>query len=141
MKKILITVTAGLCLHFAMAQVKAGKVIYERNTNMYKRLPPENENMKTMIPEFNTDKQQLLFSGDESVFTSLPDEADIRDQAGQDGGNRINIRMGGGNNETYKNYATEKIIELRELGPKKYIIEDSLRKLAWKLTDDTITLK
>src|SRR5450631_3648143 len=111
MKKILITVTAGLCLHIAVAQVKEGKIIYERKTNMYKRLPPENENMKAMLPEFNTSKQQLVFSGDESVFTSLPDEADIRDEAGQDNGGRINIKMGGGNNETYKNYASEKIIE------------------------------
>ena len=49
--------------------------------------------------------------------------------------------MGGGNNETYKNYAAEKIIELRELGPRKYIIEDTLKKLAWKLSDDTLTIK
>src|ERR1700712_2240977 len=139
MKKILITVVAALCFQLVIGQVKEGKIIYERKTNMHKRLPPENENMKAMIPEFSTSKQQLLFSGDESIFSSLPDEEDIRDQAGQDGGTRMNIRMGGGNNETYKNYATEKIIELRELGPKKYIIEDTLKKLAWKLTDDTAT--
>ena len=140
MKKILITITAGLCFQLVMAQLKEGKVIYARKTNMHKRLPPENENMKAMIPEFSTSKQQLLFLGDESIFLSMPDEEDIRDQAGQEGG-RINIKMGGGNNETYKNYATEKIIELRELGPKKYIIEDSLKKLAWKLSDDTMLIK
>ena len=72
MKKILITVIAALCVQIAIAQVKEGKIIYERKTNMYKRLPPENENMKSMLPEFNTSKEQLLFSGDESVFTSLP---------------------------------------------------------------------
>ena len=141
MKKILITVVAGLCFQLVIAQVKEGKVIYERKTNMHKRLPPENANMKAMIPEFSTSKQQLVFSGDESIFSSLPDEEDIRDQAGQDGGTRMNIRMGGGNNETYKNYATEKIIELRELGPKKYIIVDTLKKIAWKLLEDTSTIK
>jgi GLPGLI family protein len=141
MKKILITVTAGLCFQLAVAQVKEGKVIYERTTNMYKRLPPESENMKSMIPEFTTGKQQLLFTGDESSFSSLPDEQDIRDQAGQEGGGRINLRMNTGSSEMYKNYATEKIIELRELGPKKYIIEDTLRKQVWKLSDDTMTVK
>ena len=140
MKRIFITLVAGLCFQLAIAQVKEGKVIYERKTNMYKRLPPENENMKNMIPEFSTGKQQLLFSGDESIFSSVPDDQDIRDQAGQEGG-RINIRMGGGNNETYKNYITEKIIELRELGPKKYIIEDTLKNLGWKLNDDTMLIK
>ena len=140
MKRILITVTAGLCLQLAAAQVKEGRVIYERITNMYKRLPPENENMKAMIPEFNSMKQQLIFSGDESIFTSLPEEADVRDQAGQQEG-RVNLRMNTGSSETYKNYATQKIIELRELGPKKYIIEDTLRKLSWKLNDDTMSVK
>jgi hypothetical protein len=45
MKKVLITITAGLFFQLATAQVTGGKIIYERKTNMYKRLPPENENM------------------------------------------------------------------------------------------------
>ncbi|MEO5682834.1 MAG: GLPGLI family protein [Chitinophagaceae bacterium] len=140
MKKILVVIIAGCCFQLAVAQSKEGKIIYERKTNMHKRLPPENENMKAMIPEFSTGKQQLIFSGDESIFSSVPDEEDIRDQAGQEGG-RINIRMNSGSNETYKNYAAEKTVELRELGPKKYIIEDTLRKLSWKLGDDTMLIK
>jgi len=140
MKKILFVVAAGLYLHTATAQLKEGKIIYERRVNMHKRLPPENENMKTMIPEFNTSKQQLLFAGDESIFSSVPEEEDIREQAGQDG-NRMVLRMNSGSSETYKNYATEKITELRELGPKKYVIEDSLRKFGWKLSDDTMLVK
>jgi len=140
MKKFLITVAAGFLLQQAPAQVKEGKVIYERKTNMYKKLPPENENMKSLIPEFNTSRQQLVFSGDESIFTSLPEEEDIRDHAAEEGG-RVNIKMNTGSSETYKNYALEKITELRELGPKKYIIEDTLRKLAWKLGEDTMTVK
>ena len=60
---------------------------------------------------------------------------------GEEGG-RINIRMNSGSNETYKNYATEKIVELRELGPKKYIIEDTVSgSWSWKLTDDTMLVK
>ena len=140
MKKIIIALAAGCCFQVAAAQVKEGKIIYERTTNMHKRLPPENENMKAMIPEFSTSKQQLLFSGDESLFSSVPEEEDIRDHAGEEGG-RINIRMNSGSNETYKNYAAEKIVELRELGPKKYIIEDTLRKIAWKLSEDTMLVK
>ena len=140
MKRILLVIAAGLCLQAVVAQVKEGKIIYERTVNMHKRLPPENENMKSMIPEFNTSKQQLLFTGDESIFSAVPEEEDIRDQAGHEG-NRMVMRMNTGSSETYKNYATEKIAELRELGPKKYVIEDTLRKLGWKLSDDTMTVK
>lgn len=132
--------TAALCVQSTIAQVKEGKVVYERKVNMHKRLPPENENMKSMIPEFSTAKQQLVFAGDESLFSPVAEEEDIRDEAGQDG-NRMVFRMNAGSSETYKNYNTATIMELRELGPKKYIIEDTLQKLAWKLSDDTLTLK
>ena len=54
MKKVIIAIAAGCCFQLAAAQVKEGKIIYERKTNMHKRLPPENENMKSMIPEFST---------------------------------------------------------------------------------------
>ncbi len=133
-------IAAGLFLQTAMAQTKEGKVIYERTVNMHKRLPPENENIKAMIPEFNTGREQLLFSGDESVYSSLPEEEDIRDHAGEDG-NRMTFKMNSGSSETYKNYAAQTITELRELGPKKYIIEDTLHTVAWKLSDDTAIVK
>ena len=107
---------------------------------MHKRLPPENENMKSMIPQFSTFKMQLAFSGEQSLFTSMEQNDDIRDQAGQDG-QRMVIRMNAGNDQVYKDYAAGKVTELRELGPKKYLVEDSIRKLAWKLTEDTMTIK
>ena len=70
----------------------------------------------------------------------LPEENDIREHAGDDG-NRMVIRMGNGDNETYRNYASQKSIEQKELGPKKYIIEDTLRKLSWKLSEETVKIK
>jgi GLPGLI family protein len=90
--------------------------------------------MKNMIPEFSTAKVQLLFSQNESVFKQLEEEKDIRDHAEDADQERVVIRMGV-DNEVYKNYRTGKVIELRELGPKKYIIEDSMRLFKWKLED------
>jgi GLPGLI family protein len=142
MKHLFIAAVAGLLAQSVAAQVKEGSIVYERKINMHKRLGPEQESMKNMIPEFNTSKTQLLFSETESVFKNVKEEEDIRETAGQEGGGRMVMRFGGGENETYKNYATEKLIELRELGPKKYIIEDSLRKLNWKLDEsETKTIK
>lgn len=140
MKRLFLVVITVLLVTAIHAQATGGKIIYERKMNMHKRLPPENENMKNMIPEFNTIKTQLLYSGEESIYKDLPEEEDIREHAGEDG-NRMVFRMGGGDNETYKNYALQKTVEQRELGPKKYIIEDSLRKLNWKLTGETMKIK
>ena len=131
---------AGLvsaCVSGSMAQVKEGKIIYERKVNMHRRMT--DESMKNMVPEFSTSKAQVLFAGDESIFKDVPEEKDIRDDAGNDD-NHVFIKIGGGENETYKNYAQQKMIELRELGPKKYIIEDSVTNMNWKLVDETKTI-
>jgi GLPGLI family protein len=97
------------------------------------------ESMKAMVPQFDTSKLQLIFSGNESIFKKVPEEEDIRDHAGDDG-NRVVIKFGGPDNETYKDFANAKITELRELGPKKYIIEDTLKKQNWKMEDETKTI-
>ena len=137
MKKSFILLTLTFLTGYAFSQMKDGKIIYERKINMHKRIPEGDERMKNMIPEFNTSKVQLLFSETQSIYKNLPEEQDIRETAGEgDGGNRIFIRMGGGDDETYKNYETGKSIEQRELGPKKYIIEDTLRKISWKMDEE-----
>jgi GLPGLI family protein len=136
MKYFVSIILAHLVVLLANGQMKEGKIIYERKINLHKRIPAADESMKSMIPEFNTSKVQLLFSESESIFKNLPEEEDIREHAGEsDNGNRIVMRFGGSDDETYKNYETGKSIEQRELGPKKYIIEDSLKKLSWKLDD------
>lgn len=126
----------ALCLlsHAGFSQLTQGKIVYERKVNMHKRLTGEQESMRNMVPEFSTFKMQLLFSEKESIFKQIQDEEDIRDKADEGEDGRIIVRMGG-DNETYKNYALGKTIELRELGPKKYIIEDSIRVQQWKLDE------
>jgi len=134
MKKLLCLFLCSLVIQFVSAQVKEGMIIYKRKVDLHRRIT--DESMKTMMPHFDSSKLQLIFSGNESIFKKLPEEKDIRDNAGDDG-NRIVINMGGPENETYKDFAMEKIIELRELGPKKYIIEDTLHKQNWKMEDET----
>lgn len=122
------------------AQAKEGRVIYERKVNMHRRLA--DESMKSMVPEFSTSKVELLFSSDESLLRNIKEEEDIRDQAGQEtNGPVVRMRFGRGDDQTYKNYSTEKMIQQREMGPKKYIIEDSFPHQSWKLEADTQTIK
>src|SRR2546423_400309 len=144
MKKIFLIITGILLVGAARAQMNEGKIIYERKINLHKRLPPDQENMKNMIPQFNISKAELLFAENESIYKNVQEDQDIRETAGEgDNGNRIFMRFGGADDETYKNYATRKSIEQRELGPRKYIIEDSFRAINWKLdeTGGTKTIK
>jgi GLPGLI family protein len=120
--------------------IKEGKIVYERKVNLHRRLT--DESMKSMIPEFNSSKVELDFSADESIYKNIKEEEDIRDQAGQDhGGMMIKFSGGSGNDQTYKNYSTDMTTQQRELGPKIYLIDDTLRRQSWKLEEETKTIK
>jgi len=142
-KKMLSIVLAGLfCVQSLYAQnvLKEGRVVYERKVNVHRRL--EDESMKSMVPEFNVSRTELLFSSDESLWRNIREEEDIRDQAGEDHDRPvIRMRFGGGDDQTYKNYATQQMVQQREMGPKKYIIEDSFPHQVWKLEEDTLRVQ
>lgn len=139
-KQIFLTMLLFTAFRTTYAQTKEGRVVYERKVNMHRRL--EDPAMKSMIPEFNISKVELLFSSDESLWRNIKEEEDIRDEAGQEtNGPVVRMRFGAGDDQTYKNYTSEKMIRQQELGPKKYIIEDSFPHQTWKLDTDTQTIK
>ncbi len=135
-KHTLATALSFCLLSSLYAQIRDGRVVYERKMNMHRHL--EDESMKNMVPEFNVSRAELLFSSDESLWRDIREEEDIRDQAGEDHDRPvIRMRFGGGDDQSYKDYAAQKMIQQREMGPKKYIIEDSFPHQSWKLEPDT----
>jgi len=120
------------------AQIKKGKVIYEQKADVYRRLP--DPGMKSMIPQFNKSRTELIFSGDVSLYKNIKEEEDIRDKAGEDN-NRVIMKFGGGDDELYKDYTAGLETARREMGPKFYIITDTLPKQSWKLLPDTMTIR
>jgi len=137
---LIIVLMSAFCLQWGYAQVKDGRAVYERKVNMHRRL--EDPGMKNMLPEFSISKAELLFSSDESLWRNIKEEEDIRDEAGEDQ-NRpvVRMRFGGAEDQTYRNYATDKMVQQREMGPKKYIIEDSFPHQSWKMEADTQRIK
>ena len=116
------------------AVILEGKIIYERKINIRQRMT--DESMKSMVPEFNVSKKELDFSGVGSIYKNVKEEEDIRDKAGQENNNGLVMNFGGGEDQVYKDYGLAKVIELKELGPKKYLIEDSLPRQNWKLEEE-----
>lgn len=122
-----------------LAQTQQGVIIYERKINMHRRI--QDEQMRAMIPEFRTSRHQLMFSDSTSVYKAVPEEEMPDAFSGEGGGQRMVFRSGPGETgELYKNFATGKSVESRELGAKTYIIEDSIRGRSWKLTGETKTI-
>ena len=121
----------------AKAQMKEGKISYERKINMHRNLP--DPQMKSMVPEFRTDKFELIFNESVSLFRSVVDDEapDPFANAGGGGGGgmRFNFRMPSAN--TYTDLAKQMQYEGREFFEKEFLIVDSLKQYKWKLSEET----
>jgi GLPGLI family protein len=123
----------------ANAQIKQGTIIYERKVDIHRRM--QDEQMKAMVPQFQTAKSQLTFSNGVSVYKALPED-NAPDPFNNGSGGTIMIKIGGpGDNAVlYKNYSNQKFLEQTELADKDYIIDDTVRSQDWKLSGETKTV-
>jgi GLPGLI family protein len=125
-----------LAAHTLFAQTSSGVITYEVKMNMHRRLPPERAEMKAMIPEYRSTKQQLFFNENESLYKVL-----IEDEEEPMGGGGMQIRMNMPKVEQYANQAEGKAIVQREFMGKTYLIEDSLKVSPWKFGTETKTIQ
>jgi len=143
MRKIFLVLTVMLvAFTSAFAQVKEGKLIYERKINMYRMITdPE---MRARIPEFRTEKFELLFNEQASMFKTIPEEdapdpfANSGGGGGERGGMRFNFRMP--ETATYTDITNQMQYESRSLFEKEFLIIDSLKPINWKLSEETKTI-
>src|SRR6476661_4007647 len=119
----------------AKAQIKQGKIIYERKVEVHRRM--QDEQMKAMVPQFQTAKSELIFNNNISVYKALPED-NAPDPFDNGSGNHMMIKIGGPgeNSVLYKNYQTQKFLEQTELADKTYIINDTIKTQNWKLSDE-----
>jgi GLPGLI family protein len=144
MKTILLIV--GILTSLAIAQVvlaqsTEGVIIYENKMNMHRNLPPEREEMKAMIPEYRTTKEQLFFNAQESMYKPIiEDDEEQEFNSGGGGGGGMRVVMRPPNTETYVNPSSEKIISKQEFMGKDYLILDTLKTSPWKFGTETKTI-
>jgi GLPGLI family protein len=107
---------------------------------MHRNLP--DPQMKSMIPEFRTDKFELIFNENASLFRSVVDDEapDPFANAGGGGGGgmRMSFRMPTAN--TYTDLAKQMQYEERAFFEKEFLIVDSLKQYKWKLSEETKTI-
>ena len=134
---IIVCLAAGL--NIANAQNNEGVIAYESTTNMHRRIPKEREQMKAMIPEFRTEKFQLLFNATESSFKTV--EEDTEDQMAatpQTGG--MTIRMNTPKANIYLDNNTQERVSTQEFMGKEYLVTDTLKIAPWKFGTETKTI-
>ena len=121
------------------AQMKEGKISYERKINMHRNLP--DPQMKSMVPEFRTDKFELIFNESVSLFRSVVDDEapdPFANAGGGGGGMRMNFRMPTAN--TFTDVSKQMQYEERAFFEKEFLIIDSLKQYKWKLSEETKTI-
>ena len=138
MKRIIILLGVIVSLTAArivFGQGTEGVITYETKINMHRRLPPERAQMKAMIPEFRTTKQQLFFKTAESLYKPLIEDEEEETSASGGGGVRMVMRTP--NNEIYLDQNSSRLVSKQEFFGKDYLIEDSVKMAPWKFGTET----
>jgi GLPGLI family protein len=119
--------------------ITSGIIEYERTMNMFalvKRKVTKNtldskpwyEQYLRTEPQFRMLKSVLKFSGKSTLFT--PEHADkVYYQYDTPLSNQLNI--------VYSDYNIQQSIIQKDFEERTYLVTDSLRKIKWKITDDT----
>ncbi len=112
-----------VCTHITIAQVTNGKIIYERKTNLYKRLKGQSREWIKEADKTKTDVFELLFNDSLSVFK--PQESELKEQ----------MSWATNKNTVYQNFNTKRKFSIKTIWGEALFIEDTLSKRTWKITD------
>jgi GLPGLI family protein len=140
MKKIFITGLALVSLSSLQAQLKEGKVLYERTSQVQIRINDMPAGMEQHLPRTRTDKFELYFGNDQTLWKGAEQDNDNDNAGTGEGGVQVRMIVGGSDDVLYTNLATTKRVEKRELFDKTFIIDDSIRAFKWKMTGETKTI-
>lgn len=121
----------------AMAQntifLSEGKIEFERKENLYAQLDPDQpwtEELRKTMPQFKTTWFDLLFTRDKSLYKSGKEIAD---------NNKMWERPAEGN-IVYSELNNQKSISQKKVFEQLFLVQDSIRKISWKITDETRTI-
>lgn len=106
------------------AQIKTGKIVYERKTNLYKKF--KGDDVKEWLKESDKNKVdvfELYFNDSLSVFK--PQESDLKET----------MSWATSKNQVYQNSKAKQRVTVKTIWGEELIVQDSLYKRTWKITD------
>jgi len=135
----IVSLAAGI--NVISAQSTEGVINYDVKINMHRRIPKEREAMKAMIPEFRTEKQQLFFNGNESLYKRVIEDSEEDMGSGSGGGGGMQIKMQTPKIEIFLDNASQMRVSLQEFMGKEYLIADTLKVSPWKFGTEVKTVQ
>jgi GLPGLI family protein len=137
MKKILLSACLAISA-LAQAQMKEGRIIYERTIQLPTRIFNADPAIASQIPKSRTDQFELLFGNNQSLWQFLPSASN--EEPGTFSGGGVVMRFGGTNEISYYNFDKGTRTDQREIMDRNFVVADSIRKGEWKLTEETKTI-
>lgn len=137
MKKLLFAIL--LSPVWLLAQPKEGQIVYQEVVKMTLQLPEDApEEVKKMIPPTQKNQQTLLFNEDETLYRSLSpeEEEDIEINHNDGEGAEIKIKMGRPQNQLYRDWENDRVVESREFMGRFFLIKDAPHAYKWKLSGE-----
>lgn len=141
MKKIVFLACLAFTSGIVSGQLKEGKVTYQRTLQLQMRMQGMNEEMERMIPRTRTDKFELNFANNQSLWRPAEQEPEPEITGGEGGGGfQIRMMAPGTNDIMFNDFSSARRVEEREIFDKKFIIDDSIRSFKWKMSEETKTI-
>ncbi len=145
MKKIVFTGLSIFFLGSLFAQMKEGKIVYERTTQTQMRVggnmpPGMSEEMMNRIPRSRTSKFELQFANNQTLWQQMEEQNQNQNFGDRGGGGGMQMRfmMAGGTEDiVFTNLTEGKIVSKKALGVDDFLVSDSVVRLSWKLTGET----
>ena len=143
MKRVLIIACVSTITSLAQGQQSAGKVTYERTSQMQISIAGMPGGIEQQLPKTRTDRFELNFANNQSIWKSAEEDndgtSDIR--GGDNNGFQVRMIVAGNDDVLYTNLETGKKVEKREMFEKTFIIDDTIsRTTKWKMTGETKTI-
>ena len=126
---------AALCIGmnaFSQQFISKGKIEFERKVNMHKQFGEDNEfteELKKKIQQFDVTYFNLFFNPNESIYKPGKEVGENKPNFWGPGPAQDNI--------VYNNFNTKQFTSQKQVFETQYLIQDTLRKINWKLTNDT----
>jgi len=95
--------------------------------------------MESQIPRTRTDKFELVFGNNQSLWKGAEQDND-NDNIVVGEGMQIRVAVPGTDDILYSNFTTATNVEERDVMDKKFLIADSIRPFKWKMTGETKTI-
>ena len=136
MKQFILLSSFLLVALLSLGQPNQGRIVYERTTKLQIRI--SDPSFQNAMPQERKDRFELLYADNKTLWRATEDETPEPEMHMDNGaGAEIRIVVPGSNDVTYSNLQEQRKVEKKEVFSKEFIVEDSIRRLPWKIGSES----